>query len=92
MYITMDMARDIFEEEEEISMIMLEVRDGFVPEEVAEDIKKKMRKDREEEEGEESFQVQTSEQLLGTVNDVMGIIQVVVMSTQIILHFQLIFH
>jgi putative ABC transport system permease protein len=78
LYITMDVARDIFEEEDEISMIMLEVKSSFVPNDVALDIKEELRDKRDENEGEESFTVQTSEQLLNSVNDVMGIVQVVV--------------
>jgi putative ABC transport system permease protein len=78
LYITMDIARDIFEEEDEISMIMLEVKDGFVPNDVADDIKEELRDKRDENEGEESFSVQTSEQLLGSVNEIMGIVQIVV--------------
>jgi putative ABC transport system permease protein len=78
LYIPIDIARDIFEEEEEISTIMLEVKDGFDPSEVAEDIKDELRDKKDEEEGEESFQVQTSEQLMASVGDVLGIVQAVI--------------
>ncbi|MBU4242341.1 MAG: ABC transporter permease, partial [Nanoarchaeota archaeon] len=51
--IPLDTAREIFDEPDEISNIFVMVKRSFVPAEVAEDIKKELRKERNVKEGEE---------------------------------------
>jgi putative ABC transport system permease protein len=72
-YINMETAREIFNESDEITTMMLRVKAGSDPEDVAEDIKDAL----EDERGEEDFTVMTSAQLAETVQSVLGIIQVV---------------
>jgi putative ABC transport system permease protein len=73
LYINMETAREIFNASEEINMIMLKVDVGADPEKVAEDIKDKL----EDRRGEKDFSVMTSAQLAEIVQNVLGIIQVV---------------
>lgn len=76
-YIPLDTAREIFEKEDEIDSIYVQVKSGFEPTEVAEDIKEELRDFRNEKEGEETFSVQTFEQILDTFNTIFGIVQAV---------------
>lgn len=75
-YIPIDTAREIFNEDE-VGMIFAQVKKAYTPEEVAEKIEEELRDHREEEEGEESFTVQTFEQLLEQVGTVLAIIRAV---------------
>jgi putative ABC transport system permease protein len=76
-YIPMETAREIFEEPTEVSMIYLQIKNGFDPLDVAESIKKRLRDTRDEKAGEETFQVFTSEQLSEQVGVILGIISIV---------------
>lgn len=75
--IPMDTAKELFDTGDEIYGIMVRVDDGQIPLEVAERIKEDLRDYRDEEEGEESFSVQTFEQILEQVGVVLGIISAV---------------
>ncbi len=75
-YMPIDTARKIFDSEE-ISAIYVQVTKGYNPTDVAEKIREDLRKSRNEEKGEESFQVQTFEQLMQQIGTVLGIIRVV---------------
>jgi putative ABC transport system permease protein len=77
-WIPLDTAREIFKEPDKLTMIMVQVKDGFEPSEVAEDIKRELREDRGLKRGEEDFTVQTSEQLKESINSVMGMVQLFV--------------
>jgi len=72
-YINMDTAREIFNEPDEITMMMVKVKSGSDPEEVAKDIENEL----EDRRGSKNFSVMTSAQLAETVQSVLGIIQVV---------------
>lgn len=74
--IPMKVARDIFNETEEISQIFLSTETGDSPLDVAERIKKALRKHRDVEEGEEDFTVVTSEQNIQQLTDILNMIQI----------------
>jgi len=74
-YITLDAGRKLFDEPETVSMIYAQVTPGSNPSEVAERIEEKLRKTRHEEEGEETFSVLTSEQLVDTFNSMLAVVQ-----------------
>lgn len=76
-YIPLDTAKEIFGKTDEIDMIYVQVKQGFEPAHVAENIKKELRDVRNEEEGEETFSVQTFEQLMETFGKILGIVQIV---------------
>jgi len=61
----------------EESAIYVKTAVGFEPEDVAEDIERKLRKFRSEKEGEETFNVQTSEQLLESFSTIFNVVQAV---------------
>jgi len=67
--------RELTGKENELSLIYAKVKPGYEPSELAKKIKKKLRLYRNEREGEESFQVQTSEQLLERANIILSLIQ-----------------
>ena len=76
--ISIEVARELFNEPEKLDLIILNVQPGFDVGDVAEKIKKELRKAEDLEEGEENFEVQTSEDLRGTFNTVFVIVQIVV--------------
>ncbi len=71
-------AREIFNDKEEVSSIFVRTKPGFVPADVAENIKKDLRKYRNLKEGEEDFTVQTSQQLINSLNTILTLVQVVI--------------
>lgn len=72
---TIDATRELFNEPESLNYIIAQTKPGADPSFVADQIKKRLRREKDEEEGEESFQVQTSEQLLEQVGAVLDIIK-----------------
>ncbi|MBD3389063.1 MAG: FtsX-like permease family protein [Candidatus Altiarchaeales archaeon] len=76
-------AKEIFNEEG-YDVFMAKVKPGFDPAEVAEDIEERMRRDRNQDEGEEDFQVQTSEQLMESVGGILGAVQAVLVGIALI--------
>ncbi|MFH0868593.1 MAG: ABC transporter permease, partial [archaeon] len=76
-YIPIDVARDIFNEPDEVGMIYAKVRTGYDPATVADAIEKRMRDDRDLKKGQEDFSVQTSEQLAQTMGNILGIVQTI---------------
>ena len=76
-YVPIDTLRDIYNEPEEVSAIYLQVKTGYDPDKVAGEIKKELREYKDEEEGAESFSVQTFENILETFNTIFGIVQAV---------------
>ncbi len=76
-YIPLEVSRDLFNEETKVDAFYVQVKEGFNPADVAEDIKRRMRKDRGLEKGEEDFNVQTSEQLIETFGAILGVVQAV---------------
>jgi putative ABC transport system permease protein len=75
--IPMDIARDLFDEPDKISMIFARVDEGLKPGEVAEKVKKELRKFRNVEEGEEDFSVETAEKTISTLTLILQLISVV---------------
>ena len=73
--IPLETARNLFDEPDNLMVIMANLKPGFDASEVAENIKKAMRRDRDQKKGEEDFSVQTSEQLKETVGDVLNLVQ-----------------
>jgi putative ABC transport system permease protein len=73
----LETAREIFNEPDEVSLIIAQTKNGFEPDEVAEDVEKKLRKERGLKEDEEDFTVSTSEDLRGSFNIILGIINTV---------------
>ena len=76
-YIPLETAKEIFDKQDEIDAIYVQIKPGYEPADVAEDIKKQLRKARNEKEGEETFSVQTFEQLLETFQSVFAVVQAV---------------
>lgn len=73
-YIPIETAREIFDEPDEVTYIYVQVKDGYAPEKVAETIKEDLRDFRDEAKGEETFSVQTFEQMLESFNVILGVV------------------
>jgi len=74
--VSIDIARDLFNETEEVSQIFLATEKGVEPIVVAERIEKDLRKFRGLEEGEEDFTVATSEQNIQQLTQILLMVQV----------------
>lgn len=72
-YISMDSAREIYNEPDEVSFIEMVVKDGFIVSDVASDIFEKLKRYRDA----EDFEIYTSEQLLEQFGSLLNIVQVV---------------
>lgn len=72
--ITLDDAREIFGEPKEIAYIFVKVQKGADVAEVAERIKKELAKEREVEEGEEDFIVQTMNDLMESFSNIFNMV------------------
>ena len=70
--------RDIFDAEKEHDVIVVQVKDKDKIEGVAKDIERKLRNDRNEKIGEESFSVESPIQILNTVNLILNIINLII--------------
>ena len=75
--IPIDVARELYNEPDRLTTIMVKTQPGSVTSAVAENIEKKMRGDRGLDKGEEDFTVQTSEQLVNSFNSILNIVQAV---------------
>lgn len=75
---TIDDARDLYDDEESVAMIYAQIKPGYEPAEVAEDIEDKLRKTRHEDEGSETFSVSTSEQLMESFGAILGVVQAMI--------------
>ncbi len=69
--------REILNVGDEESQIVAKTGDGFNPIDVANDIERALRRERGEKEGQETFRVTTSEQLLETFSTIFNIVQAV---------------
>jgi putative ABC transport system permease protein len=76
-YIPVETAQEGFDEEG-FSTIVARAKEGVDPGEVADEITKELRKDRDLKEGEEDFSVQTFEQLMETFSNILGVVQTVI--------------
>ena len=77
-WIPMDTAKELFGIQDEYMAILARVKGSYDVNKVAENIKKKLRRDRRQKKGEEDFQVMTTEQVRETVNSILLVIQIVV--------------
>jgi len=69
---------DLLDIEDEYDLFVVQIRDKDKIEEVAEDIERKLRNDRDEKIGEETFTVQTPLQALSSVQTILGIINLII--------------
>ncbi len=74
----LEAAWELYGNKNEYSIISAEVDEGYKPSEVAARLKSALRKDRQQEEGNEDFQVQTSEELFQSFTVILSIIQAVI--------------
>ena len=77
LYMTKDILREILNVEDEESQIMAKTAPGFDPKTVADTIERKLRQSRNEKEDQETFSVQTSDQMLETFQGIFGVVQAV---------------
>ena len=75
--ITLETARELFDEPDELFVIMARSKPGFEVSDVADKVEEKLRKDRGQKEGEEDFTVQTSEQLKESAGVILDIVNYV---------------
>ncbi len=75
LYVPKETLREILNIEDEESQIIVKTAEGFNPENVAETIKRKLRQARGEKQDQETFSVQTSEQLLETFQNIFAVVQ-----------------
>ena len=74
---TLDAARKIFNEPEDIDMIFAQTKPGYNPSDVADVIKRQLRRIKNEKEGEESFQLRTTEQIMEKADSVLSVINAI---------------
>lgn len=77
-------AREIFNEPVEVNVIQVVVHDPDEMKLVSERIKRALRKFRDVKEGEEDFSIQTPDQLIQTINSVLGVVQVILVGIAMI--------
>ena len=77
LYVPKETLKELLGVEDEESQILVKVASGFDPADVAETIERKLRKYRGEKEDQQTFSVQTSEQLLESFQNIFGVIQAV---------------
>jgi putative ABC transport system permease protein len=75
-WIPIDTAEQIYNDKG-YNQFLIKVKEGIPPAQVAEDIKRKLRRDRNQKAGEEDFTVQTSDQLLESVGSILSSVQAV---------------
>jgi len=76
-YIPKETLKEILNVKDEESQIVVKVKEGFDPIETSDEIKRKLAKFRGEKEGEETFSISTSEQILDSFKSIFGIVQAV---------------
>jgi len=76
--------QDVFGIEDEYDLLVAKIQNRDKIEEVAEDIERKLLKDRNEKEGEETFSVETPLQSLESVNTILNIINLIVVGIALI--------
>lgn len=70
-------ARTLLELDDELSAVVAQIEKGETPSAVAKRIERAMRQDRHQQEGFEDFTVQTSEELINSINTILLIVQLV---------------
>ena len=76
-YVPKETFREVYKVGDEEGQILVKTASGYNPNNVAKEIERKLRKFREEKEGQETFNAQTSEQLLETFTKIFGVAQAV---------------
>ncbi len=76
-YMPKETLKEILNVEDEESRILAKTIKGFEPKDVADSIERKLRQSRGEKEGQETFMVSTSEQLMETFQNIFGVVQAV---------------
>lgn len=71
----MDQAREVLGKEDEFDEITAQIREGYTPEEAAEEIRRNLRNERGVEEGDETFNVRTAEDIIRSFNNQLSIIR-----------------
>lgn len=71
-------AREITGNEESYGYIIAQLQDGFEAEGVKEDLEEELRRERNVEEGEEDFTIQTPQDLISSFNNILGVVRAVV--------------
>jgi putative ABC transport system permease protein len=80
-YLSVGAAKKVFNiSDNELDYILVTVKDGVKPSDVADRIKKALRKTRDVEKGDEDFSAQTSEEIIKTFGTVLTIIQIILIS------------
>lgn len=74
-WIQSDTSKELFKDDN-FYIIFARAKEGSDSAHVADEVKKALRKDRNQEEGDEDFSVQTSEQLKETINTTLGIVSI----------------
>ena len=74
-YIPKDTLKGVFKISDEEDEIVAKTQEGFNPSDVADSITRRLRQLRDEKEGQETFNVQTSEQLLSTFTNIFNVVQ-----------------
>jgi putative ABC transport system permease protein len=72
-----DDLRELLSEPGQFSAIVAQVATGEVPAEIADRIARTLRRERHQKEGFEDFTVETSEELIGAINTILGVVQAV---------------
>ena len=70
--------KDLFNLQDEIDLIVVQLKEDVIAEDVAKNIERKLRKDRDLDLGEEDFSVQTPSQGIETINDVLTTINLII--------------
>jgi putative ABC transport system permease protein len=76
-YVPKETLREVLNIKNEETEIIAKTQTGFNPADVADAITRKLRQERDEKKDQETFEVQTSEQLLNTFTNIFGIVQAV---------------
>jgi putative ABC transport system permease protein len=71
----MEQAREVLGKQDEYDEITAQVREGYAPEEAAEEIRRNLRNERGVEEGDETFNVRTAEDIIRSFNNQLSVIR-----------------
>jgi len=74
--IPIDAGRELFGIQDEYSMFIVKIKDGFDPGIVADDIKKEMRDDRNLDAGKEDFSVEVTANMISGVSAILSVVQI----------------
>ncbi len=77
--IPLNTAKELFNQKDSYSYVMLQVQDGASPKEIAEKVKKELRSIRNQDEGNEDFSVQTTDDMMETFGAILSVVQAVLL-------------